>query len=160
MVQDDPTTGGRFSHCGLVAKIALDEPDLGHIGQVAEDPVGQIVEPDHLVTVGDQAPAQMRADEPRGAGDEDPHASQRTPEASPVIAERRWVRLRRMTPPVSKRSAGLSTTRASSTAACVVNTTTWSDIAVSVGGRDRTFWRENETFGFMTWGASDWAADG
>jgi hypothetical protein len=24
-----------------------------------------------------------------------------------------------------------------------------------VGGRDMTFWRENETFGFMTWGASD-----
>ena len=76
LVEDDvaPLSGG--PHRVLIAQVGLHEPHVGHVRQVLDLAVRQVVQAHDLVSVRDEPTAQMRADEPGGAGHEHPRGRQ------------------------------------------------------------------------------------
>jgi len=75
-VKDRVAPLDRPAHRQWVAHVALDEPDIGIAArQVRARARRQVVEHAHLVPARDECLDQMRSDEARAAGDENPHGS-------------------------------------------------------------------------------------
>jgi len=72
-VEHDRASAGGGPDRLLVAKVRLDEPNTGDVREVLELAVRQVVESHDLVSVRDEAAAEVGADEPGGTGDERPH---------------------------------------------------------------------------------------
>jgi hypothetical protein len=73
LVKNHLAAGGCFVNRCVVEKVALDEVNLGHVRQVLELTVGEVVQAHDVVAVHDQSAAQVRADEPGCPRDECPH---------------------------------------------------------------------------------------
>jgi hypothetical protein len=58
-----------------IANVCQLETNLRHVGELLGAPDRQIVQADHVVTLGDEPPADRRPDEPGGACDEVSHVS-------------------------------------------------------------------------------------
>ena len=64
---------------GPITNIGYFQAHLRHVGELLHTADREIVQADHVVALGHEPVTDRRADEPRGAGDQDPHAHQISP---------------------------------------------------------------------------------
>ena len=75
-MEDHIAAASRRTHGVGVTEVGLFEPDLRNIRQVLEPAFGQVVQPDHVVAIGDEAMSEARTDEAGGAGNQGSHERQ------------------------------------------------------------------------------------
>ena len=89
-MQDHVTPRRRLDDGLGVQQVGGDQAHLGDVRQVLVCiSLGEVVEADHLVALGDQPPAQVRSDETGGAGHEAPHSRttfERRPRVTPRVS--------------------------------------------------------------------------